>query len=523
SMASTGLLVVSNIKHLGKSLRAIEKYVHSLYIHLNVPGSTSTSGPWTPVSGPPPPAWGRLISQLYANSSSYVGNQLDLRVLVSPLRPGASGSLSLRKPVDLIFSDAHHPELCDRLRSVLNISKPTIFLDDTTSSDLSSQEDTSEAIKTYPSVVLGGTFDRIHLGHKIFLTQAVLRSRNRLVVGVTTAAMTKGKTLPDLVLPVEERIELLREFLTDIDSTLQYEIVPIDDPFGPTQTDPDLDMIVVSAETLRGGQKVNEIRLAKQLRELEIFVIDIVESNVHDGIHESKVSSSNTRIDLLGTRWKKPEQRPQLPQRPYIIGLTGGIASGKSKMAERLGNLGAHVIDCDKVAHDVYEPGQVCHGRIVKHFGASILSPDGRIDRTKLGPLVFADPKELQALNNIVWPELIEEVNRRLDALRSQAEVPRVVVLEAAILLRAGWETNCHEVWSMIVPPEEAVRRIMERNKLSEEEARKRLASQVPNPEILAKSHVIFSSQWDHDFTQKQAERAWKMLIKELDAPHSSL
>lgn len=188
-MASTGLLVVSNIKHLGKSLRAIEKYVNSLYIHLNVAtGSTSTSSP-----APPPPVWGRLISQLYANSSSYVGNQLDLRVLVSPLRPGACGTLKLRQPVDLLFSDAHHPELCDRLRADLNISKPTIFLDDTASSDLSVHQDNAQPPKVYPSVVLGGTFDRIHLGHKIFLTQAVLRACKRLVVGVTTSAMTKGK------------------------------------------------------------------------------------------------------------------------------------------------------------------------------------------------------------------------------------------------------------------------------------------------------------------------------------------
>ncbi|XP_034657602.1 bifunctional coenzyme A synthase [Drosophila subobscura] len=515
-MASTGLLVVSNIKHLGKSLRSIEKYVSSLYIHLNVAGSTSNS------SAAAPPVWGRLISQLYANSSSYVGNQIDLRVLVSPLRPGVDGPLKLRKPVDMIFSDAHHPELCDKLRAALNISQPTIYLEDSSSTDLSPQEDSTESHKMYPSVVLGGTFDRIHLGHKIFLTQAVLRTCKRLVVGVTTAAMTKSKTLPDLILPVEERIAQLREFLTDIDSTLQYEIVPIDDPFGPTQHDPDLDMIVVSAETLRGGQKVNELRSGKQLRELDIFVIDIVESNVHDGIHETKISSSNTRIDLLGSRWRKPEPRPHLPARPHIIGLSGGIASGKSKMAERLSKMGAHVIDCDKVAHDVYEPGQVCYELIVQHFGKGILSADGRIDRTKLGPLVFGNPQELQALNGIVWPQLIEEVNRRLDALRAGTVVPKVVVLEAAVLLRAGWESNCHEVWSMIVPPEEAVKRVMERNSLSEEEARKRLSSQVPNHEIVAKSHVIFSSQWDFDFTQKQADRAWKMLNRELDSHHSS-
>ncbi|XP_030375685.1 bifunctional coenzyme A synthase [Scaptodrosophila lebanonensis] len=520
-MASTGLLVVSNIKHLGTSLRSIEKYVSSLYIALNV----STCGAKQEIQPPPPPVWGRLISQVYADSSSYVGNNIDLRVLVTPLKPfdSASGLVKLHKTVDVLFSDAHQPELCESWRRTLNITKPTIFLQDTDMNDLATLESSPQEVKVYPNVVLGGTFDRIHIGHKIFLTQAVLRATQRLVVGVTTATMTKSKTLPYLILPVEERIAQLRDFLMDIDSTLQYDIVPIDDPFGPTQHDPDMDMIVVSAETFRGGQKVNEIRSSKHLSQLDIFVIDIVESNVSDSIHESKVSSSNTRIDLLGTRWRKPEPRPNLPAVPYIIGLTGGIASGKSKMAERLGKLGAHVIDCDKVAHDVYEPGQTCYEKIVKHFGNHILAMDGRIDRTKLGPIVFSNTKELQTLNDIVWPELMVEVKRRLAVLSSLPTPPKVVVLEAAVLLRAGWETECHEVWSMVVPPEEAVRRIIERNGLSEEEACKRLSNQVPNSEIVAKSNVIFSSQWDYDFTQKQAERAWNMLNKELNSRHSSL
>lgn len=187
-MASTGLLVVSNIKQLGKSLRSIEKYVNSLYIHLNVATSTSSS---------PPPVWGRLISQLYADSSSYVGNKVDLRVLVTPFKE--QQSLKLCKPVDMIFSDEHQPELCEKLRAALNISKPTIFLQDDTDFQQALQDSCestqSSNYKVYPNVVLGGTFDRIHIGHKIFLTQAVLRTCKRLVIGVTTAAMTKSKYL----------------------------------------------------------------------------------------------------------------------------------------------------------------------------------------------------------------------------------------------------------------------------------------------------------------------------------------
>lgn len=116
-----------------------------------------------------------------------------------------------------------------------------------------------------------------------------------------------AKTLNELILPVEQRIEELKKFLKEIDATLEYEIVPIDDPFGPTKSDPNMDMIVVSAETLRGGEKVNELRQQNSLNKLDIFCIDIVEATDKSGPKENKVSSSNTRIDILGTRWRQPE------------------------------------------------------------------------------------------------------------------------------------------------------------------------------------------------------------------------
>lgn len=116
-----------------------------------------------------------------------------------------------------------------------------------------------------------------------------------------------GKTLHELILPVEKRIEEVQSFLTEIDPTLKYEVVPIDDPFGPTKSDPNMDMIVVSEETLRGGEKVNELRQQNKLNKLEIFCIELVESSDKSGPKESKVSSSNARIDLLGTRLRKPD------------------------------------------------------------------------------------------------------------------------------------------------------------------------------------------------------------------------
>ncbi|XP_037813258.1 bifunctional coenzyme A synthase [Lucilia sericata] len=505
-MASTGLLVVSNVKKFAQTLHSIEKYVHSVYVHLNVP-----------VTRAPVPSWGRLISQLYVDSSVHFNNKVDMNILVTPLKQkGTFENLNLR-PIDMIFSDAHHPEVCEKLRQELRIEKPTIYLADESCNDLTDyqQLEPEDKIKMYNNVVLGGTFDRIHLGHKIFLTQAVIRACCRLVVGVTTSQLTKSKTLNELILPVDQRIDELQKFLKEIDATLEYEVVPIDDPFGPTKNDPNMDMIVVSAETLRGGQKVNEVREGNKLNTLDIFCIDLVEATDKGGPKEHKVSSSNTRIDILGTRWRQPEPKPHLPAEPYIVGLTGGIASGKSKMAQRFANMGAYVMDCDKIAHEIYEPGQVCYKRVVEYFGQNIVDNNGRIDRSKLGPIVFANPSELEKLNNIVWPELMAEVKRRLKALSEKENPPQVVILEAAVLLKAGWEQEVHEVWSMIVPPEEAVKRVIERNGLTEEEAKRRLASQMSNDEMVAKSHVIFCSLWDTEFTLKQAEKAWNMLKQE--------
>lgn len=184
-MASTGLLVVSNVKQFAKTLRSIEKYVHSLYVHLNVP-----------VTRAPVPSWGRLISQLYVDSNMHFNNKVDMNILLTPLKQkGTFENLNLR-PIDMIFSDAHHPEVCEKLRQQLSIEKPTIYLDDENFNDLAEyqQLEPEDKIKMYDNVVLGGTFDRIHLGHKIFLTQAVIRACCRLVVGVTTSELTKCRS-----------------------------------------------------------------------------------------------------------------------------------------------------------------------------------------------------------------------------------------------------------------------------------------------------------------------------------------
>lgn len=314
----------------------------------------------------------------------------------------------------------------------------------------------------------------------------------------------------------------VREFLNDVDSTLIYEIVPIQDPFGPTATDPDLDMIVVSLETMKGGEKVNEIRRGKGMKELEIYSIPLVEIKQVLKEKEKKVSSSNQRMDILGSQFKPPFPRPKMPKRPYIIGLIGGIASGKSKMTERFQKMGAGVIDCDKLAHSLYEPGEECYQAMIDAFGQQIVEADGRIDRKKLGAIVFADKGRLQELNNIVWPNLLKKSKQRVKEL-NEGEGKEIIVLEAAVLLQAGWESECHEIWSCIIPSEVATQRIMERNNLSEEEAKARIAAQMKNAVVVAHSNVVFSSLWSYEYSQVQAEKAWSELLKRLNISPSKI
>lgn len=400
-----------------------------------------------------------------------------------------------------------------------------------------------DANKIYNNVVLGGTFDRLHVGHKILLTEAALRAHKRLIVGVTDVNMITSewqkshsdkknltalsllilaKKLPELVLPLQKRMDDVREFLNDIDNTLNYEIVAIQDPYGPTIVEADLDLIVVSSETMRGGEKINEIRRGKNMKELEIYSIPLIEIKEVLKEKEQKVSSSNQRMDILGSQFKEPFPRPHLPKRPYIIGLIGGIASGKSKMTERFHKMGAGVIDCDKLAHSLYEPGEECYQAMIDAFGKEIVDESGRIDRKTLGAIVFADKEKLQLLNSIVWPNLLKKAKQRVNELY-EVEVKEIVILEAAVLLQAGWETECHEIWSCIIPSDVATQRIIERNNLSEEEARARIAAQMKNSVVVANSNVVFSSLWSFEYSQIQAEKAWSELLKRLEIEPSKI
>nr|CAG4650253.1 EOG090X0864 [Sida crystallina] len=373
--------------------------------------------------------------------------------------------------------------------------------------------------KIYDNVVLGGTFDRLHAGHKMLLSAAILRCAKKLTIGVTDGPMIRSKKLFELIEPCQLRIEKLREFLEDIEPRICYNIVPIVDPYGPTGEDPDLQMLVVSEETLQGGHKVNNLRQERGLSVLDIHTIPLMEDAMATKHEENKISSSSARKRLLGTHIKPPKvgylDYACGKGKPYIIGLTGGIASGKTSICARLKNLGVHSISCDHLGHQAYKKGTNCHRQMVEYFGDVILDDGGEIDRKKLGPVVFSDKAHLEKLNAMVWPEIRRLYLEEIETLKRQG-FEGVIVLDAAILLEAGWDQDCNEVWVSIVPPSEAVQRIMERDKLSSEQATKRIESQLSNSERVLRANVVLCSVWEPEVTGQQVELAWRQVQRYL-------
>ncbi|EAA11969.3 AGAP005460-PA [Anopheles gambiae str. PEST] len=513
----TGILTAVHLANIAKTLSATRPYALStLYLQFHPQVAANVSCPR---------ALGRFVASVYQSSVTWLGSEVDLRIVTGSLRPNGASFDSFANrarptTADYLFYDYALSSsgtggercLAERYSGVKVVELDTLPVD-----RVSLPPELDKQLQTYRNVVLGGTFDRIHAGHKVLLTQAVLLATERVVVGVTDGGMIKSKKLHELILPAAHRIEHVKEFLEDVDPFLRYEVVPILDPFGPTATDPDMDLIVVSTETARGGAKVNELRAQNGLNQLEVHTIELLddESTVED--KEDKISSSNQRMDLLGTRLRPRRPAPtHILPKPYIIGMIGGIAAGKSKMLERFRELGAGVVDCDKIGHQLYEPGEECYEQVVATFGREILAPDGKINRRALGAIVFADRAKLDRLNEIMWKAIAKRANEEIRTLHEQ-HGKQVVVMEAAVMLQAGWHKNCHEVWSCIVPREEAIRRLMERNQFEEHEAVRRVDAQPSsNEEMVQHSDIVFCTLWSYEYSQQQAERAWSILQQEM-------
>ena len=200
----------------------------------------------------------------------------------------------------------------------------------------------------------------------------------------------------------------------------------------------------------------------------------------------------------------------------YVIGLTGGIGSGKSTVAQMLERKGAALLSADAVGHEVYLPGQPAWQEIVDAFGQQRVAQDGTIDRKKLGAIVFKGPEQLQRLNAITHVRMKEMMRGKLEAERAQGA--QVAVLEAALLFDAGWDDLTDEVWVTAAPPEVGAARTAERSGISVEEALSRIRAQMSNEERTARSHVVIDTDCPLEQTRKQVDKEWQRLLARLPA-----
>ena len=162
----------------------------------------------------------------------------------------------------------------------------------------------------------------------------------------------------------------------------------------------------------------------------------------------------------------------------YILGLTGGIASGKSTVSAYLAQNGALIIDADLIARQVVAKKSSGLKQIVAKFGGEILTASGELDRKKLGKLVFSNKELLKALTDITGPLIRAEILREIEAAK-KAQV-KLVVLDIPLLFEAGYQTLCDKVMVVTIPSKLQLERVMKRDNLSAAEARKRIANQLP-------------------------------------------
>ena len=192
-----------------------------------------------------------------------------------------------------------------------------------------------------------------------------------------------------------------------------------------------------------------------------------------------------------------------------VIGLTGSIGSGKSSVAQFLSEMGAVVIDADKLGHEVFKPENPAWREVIDTFGNEILTPSNEIDRRKLGAIVFNNPERLKRLNRIMHPRILEVVKAKLEELRRQGA--EVVVLEATLLIEAGWTSLVDEVWVTVSSKDSVVDRLKERG-LSKAESLERILSQTTSEERAKHADVIIKNEGSLDELKTQVKQLWQRL-----------
>lgn len=190
-----------------------------------------------------------------------------------------------------------------------------------------------------------------------------------------------------------------------------------------------------------------------------------------------------------------------------VIGITGGIASGKSTVSSILKELGAFIIDVDDIGRKVVEKGEKAYNEIVCYFGNDILLPKGDINRKKLGNIVFSSYEKLELLNSITHPEIVRRVMEEVNALAKDGA--KIIVIDAAILFEMGLDIYCDSIWLVHIGKETQIKRLMGRDKFTYEEAMHRISSQCSYEERMKYIDVIIDNSQAPEVIKSRISDIW--------------
>jgi dephospho-CoA kinase len=203
------------------------------------------------------------------------------------------------------------------------------------------------------------------------------------------------------------------------------------------------------------------------------------------------------------------------PRKFLLVGLTGGIATGKSTVSNMLRGLGAEIIDADQLARQVVEPGEPAWREIVEKFGRDVLNPDGTLDRKKLGAIVFANPEQRKRLEAITHPAIRARVKARVDELAARG-FAGIVFYDAAILIEALGHQDMDRIVVVMTDEPTQVARLRGRDGADDAEGRRKIASQMPLAEKAKLADYVIDNSGDREATAEQVRRLFATLMGEL-------
>jgi dephospho-CoA kinase len=214
------------------------------------------------------------------------------------------------------------------------------------------------------------------------------------------------------------------------------------------------------------------------------------------------------------------------------VALTGGIASGKTSVGELFVALGAHLVQADRIAHSLMQPGEAVYNEVVRHFGREILNSDGSVNRAKLAEVAFGTDSDghrssrIRELNRIVHPAVIRSQDEWMNAIGAQ-DPQAVAIVEAALILEAGAGDRFDKIIVVTCSPDQRTSRFAARQKIDLEVARaevtRRMAAQLPDQEKIKAADFVIDNSASIEHTRKQVQKVWGFLIAEATKEQSSL